>query len=233
MTDQRDHVEGTMAHDTDKILTRRASLAVVGGLALLPLVGAVQAAEQPTAQEILKNLQELTSEQEMLKAFQERTVRGGATELRRIKEDEQEYIEALRHRQSRSFTEEDRIKVAEIARYKPNIDLEINFDFDSAVINPKARPVAVELGRALVNPKLKGIVCLVGGHTDGKGSPTYNLDLSRRRAEAIKAFLVEFYGVPAENLIAAGFGMERLKNPGDPFADENRRVQVVNMLKPE
>jgi outer membrane protein OmpA-like peptidoglycan-associated protein len=126
----------------------------------------------------------------------------------------------------------DRGRLFVIAQDRPNIDLEINFDFNSSIISPKAIGIAVKLGRTLVNPQLKGVVCLVGGHTDGRGSDAYNVDLSRRRAEAIKAFLVESFGVPATNLIAVGFGKEHLKNPGNPFADENQRVQVVNMLEP-
>jgi len=235
MTDRRGHMEVTMARERDRILTRRASFAVVGGLVLPPLMETVQAAEQPSAQGIVKALQELTSEQEVLKAMQERIVRGagGETGLRRIKEEEQEFIEEMRRRSTRSFTEEDRARTWEIARRKPNIDLEINFDLDSAVINARAKPLAVELGRALVDPQLRGVVCMVGGHTDGRGSDAYNLDLSQRRAETIKAFLVETFRISVANLIAVGYGKERLKNPGNPFADENRRVQVVNMLKPE
>jgi outer membrane protein OmpA-like peptidoglycan-associated protein len=209
-----------MAHETDKILTRRASLALAGGVLLLPLVGAVQAVGQPT-------------EQEMLEALKKRSSRAPAgADLGRINE-ERDFIEELRHRPIRSITEEDRIKVAEIARNKPSIDLEISFDFNSAALSPKAMPLAVRLGRTLVNPQLRGILFLVGGHTDAKGGDTYNLDLSRRRAEAVKTFLVESFGVPAANLIPVGFGKEQLKNPSSPFADENRRVQVVNMLEPE
>jgi outer membrane protein OmpA-like peptidoglycan-associated protein len=231
MTDQWDHVEGTMAHDTDKILTRRASLAVVGGLVLLPLVETLQAAEQPNAQQILETLQKPTSDQEILKAIEERPVRAsGETDLGRIKK-EQDLIKEISRRQIRSVSEADRDIIWKIARYKPKIDLEVNFDFDSAVMNSKAVALANELGQALV--QLSGTIFLVGGHTDGQGSDVYNLDLSRRRAEAIKAYLVETFRVPAANLIAVGYGKERLKNPGNPFADENRRVQVVNILKPE
>jgi len=209
-----------MVKKMDKTLTRRANLAVVGGLVLLPLLRAMPAAGQP-------------SEQDMLNALTRRRVRApGATDPAPV-DEERDFIRALGHRSVRSITEEDRGRLFVIARDRPNIDLEINFDFNSSVISPNAISTAVKLGRTLVNPQLKGVVCLVGGHTDGRGSDAYNLDLSRRRAEAIKAFLVESFGVPATNLIAVGFGKEHLKNPGNPFADENRRVQVVNMLEPE
>ena len=61
---------------------------------------------------------------------------------------------------------------------------------------------------------------LLAGHTDAKGGDAYNKDLSDRRADAVKQFLVTKYGLPAENLIAIGYGKERLKNTADPFAAE-------------
>ena len=45
----------------------------------------------------------------------------------------------------------------------------------------------------------------------------------------MKRFLVEKFSLPAENLIGIGYGKEQLKNKANPLADENRRVQVVNM----
>jgi len=145
--------------------------------------------------------------------------------------EEQIFFEEMSRRQSRSITEAERDRIWNYTLDKRKIDLEINFDFDSAVLNPKAVALANELGQALV--RLSGSLFMVAGHTDGKGTADYNLDLSRRRADAIKAYLVEHFRVPTANLIAVGYGMERLKNPGDPFADENRRVQVAKILKPE
>jgi outer membrane protein OmpA-like peptidoglycan-associated protein len=76
--------------------------------------------------------------------------------------------------------------------------------------------------------KLGNVSFLIAGHTDAKGSNSYNLALSERRAESVKAFLVETYGVDGARLAVIGFGEEQLKNPDDPFADENRLVQIVN-----
>jgi outer membrane protein OmpA-like peptidoglycan-associated protein len=69
---------------------------------------------------------------------------------------------------------------------------------------------------------------IVAGHTDAKGSDTYNQGLSERRAEAVKRFLAEKYGIDASNLLTVGYGKTQLKNPAGPFASENRRVQVIN-----
>jgi hypothetical protein len=63
---------------------------------------------------------------------------------------------------------------------------------------------------------------------DAKGSETYNQGLSERRADAVKQFLSEKYGIDARNLVTVGYGLKQLKDPPNPFAAENRRVQVVN-----
>ena len=51
---------------------------------------------------------------------------------------------------------------------------------------------------------------------------------SQRRAASVKDFLVSTYHVDGGRLAVIGFGEEQLKNKDDPFADENRRVQIVN-----
>jgi len=128
----------------------------------------------------------------------------------------------------RNISAGEREKVAEIAAIKPTIDLTIYFDFDSAEIGPRAIPGLVELGKALASDALKGSRILLAGHTDGKGGDAYNLRLSQRRAEAIKRFLITQFRVEEQRLLAIGYGKEQLKNKAQPFADENRRVQVVN-----
>jgi len=142
---------------------------------------------------------------------------------------ERTFIDSLRTRSARSLTIDEREKVAAIAEERPSIDLEINFDFNSAAVGPQAVPVLLTLGRALSNDAFKGTVFLLNGHTDAKGSFEYNQDLSERRAEAVKRLLVQEFDLRAGNLVAVGYGKTHLKNRVDPFAAENRRVQVVNM----
>ena len=74
---------------------------------------------------------------------------------------------------------------------------------------------------------------MLGGHTDARGSEAYNQKLSERRAETVKAFLINTYKIPAENLVSAGYGESELKNKTNPDAAENRRVQIVNMAQQE
>jgi outer membrane protein OmpA-like peptidoglycan-associated protein len=143
--------------------------------------------------------------------------------------EDQKFLDGLRTKKTRSLSSGDRDRVAAIAKEKPSIDLEINFDYNSDKISAKARPAVETLGKALSNPDLKDSVFLVAGHTDAKGGDAYNQGLSERRAEAIKSYLVQKFRLQAENLMTVGYGKEQLKNKENPLAADNRRVQVVNM----
>ncbi len=131
---------------------------------------------------------------------------------------------------TRSPTFDNRDTVVASAPAMPAIDLQVTFDFDSAQITPEAEGQLRELGKALTDPKLKGAAISINGHTDGKGSDAFNKRLSERRAASIKTYLVDNFGLTASNLRAVGYGKSRLKNTSDPFAAENRRVEVVNMV---
>ncbi|MBR0800705.1 OmpA family protein [Bradyrhizobium jicamae] len=129
----------------------------------------------------------------------------------------------------RVLTPEEREEAAVIAKDKPQIDLEITFEYNSAEINSKSLPSVQALGRALNTPDLKGSTFLVAGHTDAAGRDSYNQDLSERRAVSIKRYVVEKFGIPSAGLVTVGYGKTKLKDPAHPFADVNRRVQVSNM----
>jgi outer membrane protein OmpA-like peptidoglycan-associated protein len=135
--------------------------------------------------------------------------------------------------QTRSLSFDDREKLAAIAPKRPKIDLEINFEYNSAALTPAAEPQLNSLGKALTSAELTGSVIMLGGHTDAKGGEDYNQKLSERRAEAVKRFLIENYRIPAANLVSAGYGKKGLKNTADPYAAENRRVEIVNMAEKE
>jgi outer membrane protein OmpA-like peptidoglycan-associated protein len=142
--------------------------------------------------------------------------------------EERRLIESLLNRKARTITEKDRANIERFAKDKPSIDIEITFAYNSDEIGPNALGPLLALGRALSNDELKGTIFLVNGHTDAKGGGAYNQELSERRAEAVKRVLIEQFKLPAESLIAVGHGKDQLKNAQDPFAAENRRVQIVN-----
>ncbi|MCM8803968.1 MAG: DUF4892 domain-containing protein, partial [Candidatus Omnitrophica bacterium] len=74
----------------------------------------------------------------------------------------------------------------------------IYFDFDKTDIKPESKPALDEIANFLKsNPKIK---LYIVGHTDNVGKLEYNMDLSRKRAEAVVKELVEKYGIEKERL---------------------------------
>jgi outer membrane protein OmpA-like peptidoglycan-associated protein len=139
------------------------------------------------------------------------------------------FVQTIRNRATRSLSNTEREEIATIVKDKPKIDLEINFDYNSADISAKSLPSVQALGRALTNPDLKGSTFVLAGHTDAAGGESYNQDLSERRADSIKRYLVDKFGMASTDLVTVGYGKSKLKDPGNPMADVNRRVQVANM----
>ena len=66
----------------------------------------------------------------------------------------------------------------------------------------------VPLGRALSDLRFAGNTFRIAGHSDGKGSGDYNVDLSQKRAEAVRLYLITKFGVGAERLVAQGHGCQ-------------------------
>jgi outer membrane protein OmpA-like peptidoglycan-associated protein len=139
------------------------------------------------------------------------------------------FVTSIRGRNTRSLTVTEREEIATIANDKPNIDLEITFDYNSSNIGAKSLSSVQALGRALTNPDLKGSTFVVAGHTDAAGGDGYNQDLSERRADSIKRYLMDNYHIASSDLVTVGYGKTKLKDPNQPMAEVNRRVQVVNM----
>jgi len=103
----------------------------------------------------------------------------------------------------------------------------ILFDSDSDVIKAESAAVIQQIARGLqANPELK---IEIDGHTDATGSPTHNLDLSRRRAEAVKTVLVTQFGIDAGRLTTKGFGSSKPIDTNNTAAGkaQNRRVEFV------
>jgi outer membrane protein OmpA-like peptidoglycan-associated protein len=139
------------------------------------------------------------------------------------------FVETIRNRKTRSLSSGEREEIATIAADKPNIDLEITFDYNSADISATSLPSVQALGKALSDSNLKGSTFVVAGHTDAVGGESYNQDLSERRADSIKRYLVDKFGVTGTDLVTVGYGKSKPKDPSAPMDPANRRVEVVNM----
>jgi outer membrane protein OmpA-like peptidoglycan-associated protein len=142
---------------------------------------------------------------------------------------EGKFVQTIRNRTTRSLSVSEREEIATLAKDKPNIDLEITFEYNSADISAKSLPAVQALGKALTNPDLRGSTFIVAGHTDAAGGEGYNQELSERRADSIKRYLTEKFGIAGTDLVTVGYGKSKLKDPNVPTAEVNRRVQVVNM----
>ncbi len=110
----------------------------------------------------------------------------------------------------------------------PALSLLIEFDYDSARVRPESKQVLALLAQALQSEQLRHSHFAVEGHTDAKGSASYNQKLSLMRASAVRDILIS-QGVTEARVQAAGKGSTELANAAQPFAPENRRVRVVNL----
>jgi outer membrane protein OmpA-like peptidoglycan-associated protein len=106
------------------------------------------------------------------------------------------------------------------------IDVAIRFAFGSAALDRAAAAQLTALGAELAKPGRKGTRLVVAGHTDARGGDEFNQRLSERRADAVKRVLVAKFRLPDETVVAIGHGKAALKNTADPFAAENRRVEI-------
>lgn len=110
---------------------------------------------------------------------------------------------------------------------RPNVRLNILFDFDKSNIKAKYKGEVEKAAAFLAQyPDAKAII---EGHTDSVGSDAYNQRLSERRANAVRQALISQYGISASRLTAQGFGESRpvATNSTDAGRQENRRVMVV------
>ncbi|KAA0014659.1 OmpA family protein [Billgrantia pellis] len=107
------------------------------------------------------------------------------------------------------------------------LDSEVTFAFDSAEIRPEAHRTLDEVATTLrENPDLR---VRIEGHTDSIGSAQYNQDLSQRRADSVRDFLVS-RGIEERRMTTRGFGEENpvATNETDAGRQQNRRVEIVN-----
>jgi outer membrane protein OmpA-like peptidoglycan-associated protein len=103
----------------------------------------------------------------------------------------------------------------------------IVFRYDSDELTDESKQVLDRFAQKLM--RIKGVRLEVAGHTDARGDAMYNLDLSERRARAVREYLVE-QGVNPSRLVAKGYGQTK------PLADnESREGRATNRrveLKP-
>lgn len=102
---------------------------------------------------------------------------------------------------------------------------EVTFAVDSSTISPQMRDVLDRVAQSMI--QYPNSLIDVMGHTDSTGSDAYNLDLSRRRAEAVTNFLVS-RGVARRRIESIGYGEQYpiADNTTEEGRARNRRVEI-------
>ena len=108
-------------------------------------------------------------------------------------------------------------------------NVEVQFDFDKDVIRPTSYHTVGTIADALHPPVMLGYRFLTLGHTDVKGDRKYNMELSKKRAESVRAALVEAFDINPKRLFAVGFGEEQLLDTKNPNSGRNRRVHLIDI----
>ena len=115
---------------------------------------------------------------------------------------------------------------------KPYVNIWLHFKVESVELaDDWSWEQLVEAGEALSSPELQGYLFEVAGHTDSTGDAKYNRWLSNARAEAVRNYFIEAYGIDPDSLLAVGYGEDL------PVADNgsregrsiNRRVVITRM----
>jgi outer membrane protein OmpA-like peptidoglycan-associated protein len=156
------------------------------------------------------------SDQDYCKAFNDRTV--ALVHVLEPKPREQKMVVVKADEMARTIESTGRIALYGIF-----------FDTDKTDLKPESTPTLTEIAQMLkADPKL---AILVVGHTDKQGAYEYNIDLSRRRADAVVKSLAANHGVDAKRLRGAGVGMlaPAASNDTEEGRAKNRRVEIVKL----
>lgn len=136
-------------------------------------------------------------------------------------------VQALRGALDSLRTEFD-VKIQQVAEGLKFM-MPVHFAFDDATVREEDKPAITRFAQ-IVNQHYPNAKVTVEGFADPAGTRSYNVQLSQRRAEAVKQYLAEA-GMGAEQVATVGYGENRLVVPGaerdDMGADKNRRVTFV------
>lgn len=122
---------------------------------------------------------------------------------------------------------QDRAPLVEALEKLPQVALDIQFNSDSPIVRPESYSTLGRLADALYHPYLLDRKFLIAVHIEATGKRVNNLELSQRRASAIRDILVTTFRVAPQRLVALGLGEEQLQDRARPNAPSNRRIQVI------
>ncbi len=113
-----------------------------------------------------------------------------------------------------------------VTRERIELQEAVFFDTGKATIQSRSFPLLDQVAEVMTAyPEIQ--LVRVEGHTDTRGNDKSNMDLSQRRADSVKAYLVG-KGIAAERLVSKGFGETKPIDPAENNAayEKNRRVEI-------
>jgi len=105
------------------------------------------------------------------------------------------------------------------------------FDFAKATVRPAGKQALDDFAAQLKGAQFE--VITVTGYTDRIGSHAYNIDLSTRRAEAVKSYLVETAGIRADKITARGADGDAPVTKPDECRGQQRTPKLIACLQPD
>lgn len=109
------------------------------------------------------------------------------------------------------------------------VNLNIKFDYDSFTIRPESHGLLDELAIALTDPRLSDKKILIIGHTDSDGPTLYNRNLSLKRTQSVKSYLIANHEIQPARIQVQGMGETSplVININDINKQINRRVEIA------
>lgn len=105
--------------------------------------------------------------------------------------------------------------------------INLEFELNSAELTEKTKKTLSIVGQALTSEDLRELTFVLEGHADASGAADYNLDLSKRRAESVRQYLVRQHNIDPDALTVIGKGSQELLDRENPTSAKNRRVRIV------
>lgn len=103
----------------------------------------------------------------------------------------------------------------------------VHFDFDRSTVRPDAYPILDEAVQMLKEQRNENVTIVSEGHADSIGTEKYNMGLSRRRAEAVRKYLVD-HGIAPNRIRIEAYGESKpvASNKTAEGRAQNRRVEI-------
>jgi OOP family OmpA-OmpF porin len=110
---------------------------------------------------------------------------------------------------------------------KVTISLNVQFDTDKAVVKEKYNDDIKRVADFM--KEFPDTTAVIEGYTDNIASAAYNQKLSEKRANSVRQYLIDKFGIDGSRLTAKGYGEDKpiASNDTEEGRQQNRRVQAV------